>query len=76
MVISDFDVTPCTMRKEDPTWRFALGASPVTDGHVLRLATEADRAFESDRGNGDTTGEDALTMSTARERALVSVPLE
>ena len=40
MIIRDFDVTPCTMRKEDPTWRFALAASPVTDGHVLRLATD------------------------------------
>jgi L-alanine-DL-glutamate epimerase-like enolase superfamily enzyme len=40
MIIRDFDVTVCTMRKEDPTWRFALGASPVTDGHVVRLATE------------------------------------
>jgi L-alanine-DL-glutamate epimerase-like enolase superfamily enzyme len=40
MIIRDFDVTPCTMRKEDPTWRFALGASPVTDGHIVRIATE------------------------------------
>jgi len=40
MIIRDFDVTPCTMRKEDPTWRFALAASPVTDGHVLRIATD------------------------------------
>jgi len=40
MLIRDFDVTPCTMRKEDPTWRFALAASPVTDGHVLRIATD------------------------------------
>src|ERR1051325_4527041 len=40
MVIREFDVTPCTMRKEDPTWRFALAASPVTDGHVLRIATD------------------------------------
>jgi L-Ala-D/L-Glu epimerase / N-acetyl-D-glutamate racemase len=40
MIIRDFEITPCTMRKEDPTWRFALGASPVTDGHVLRLATD------------------------------------
>jgi len=40
MIIRDYDITPCTMRKEDPTWRFALGASPVTDGHVLRIATE------------------------------------
>jgi L-alanine-DL-glutamate epimerase-like enolase superfamily enzyme len=41
MIIRDFEITPCTMRKEDPTWRFALAASPVSDGHVLRLATDA-----------------------------------
>src|SRR5438105_12709106 len=40
MIIRDFTVEPCTMRKEDPAWRFALAASPVTDGHVLRIATE------------------------------------
>jgi L-Ala-D/L-Glu epimerase len=40
MLIRDFDVTPCVMRKEDPTWRFALAASPVSDGHVLRIASD------------------------------------
>lgn len=40
MLITEFDIEPCTMRKEDPAWRFALAASPVTDGHVLRIATE------------------------------------
>jgi L-alanine-DL-glutamate epimerase-like enolase superfamily enzyme len=40
MIIRDFDIVPCTMRKEDPAWRFALGGSPVTDGHVVRIATE------------------------------------
>jgi L-Ala-D/L-Glu epimerase / N-acetyl-D-glutamate racemase len=40
MIIRDFETTPCTMRKEDPTWRFALAASPVTDGHVLRIACD------------------------------------
>src|SRR5690349_20337936 len=40
MIIRDFEITPCTMRKEDPTWRFALAASPVTDGHVVRIATD------------------------------------
>ena len=39
MIVRDFDIHPCTMRKEDPNWRFALGANPVTDGHVLRIAT-------------------------------------
>jgi L-alanine-DL-glutamate epimerase-like enolase superfamily enzyme len=40
MLIREFDIRPCTMRKEDPTWRFALAASPVTDGHVLRIAAD------------------------------------
>jgi L-alanine-DL-glutamate epimerase-like enolase superfamily enzyme len=40
VIVRDFDIQPCTMRKEDPNWRFALGASPVTDGHVLRIATD------------------------------------
>src|SRR5262249_54840724 len=40
MIIREFDITPCTMRKEDPTWRFALAASPVTEGQVLRIATD------------------------------------
>src|SRR5258707_10169753 len=40
MIVREFDLKPCTLRKEDPAWRFALAASPVTEGHVLRLATE------------------------------------
>src|SRR5437899_3511333 len=40
MIIRDFEIAPCTMRKEDPTWRFALAASPVSDGHVIRIATD------------------------------------
>src|SRR5438445_10876531 len=40
MIIRDFDIEPCTMRKEDPTWRFALAASPVSDGHLLRLVSD------------------------------------
>jgi L-alanine-DL-glutamate epimerase-like enolase superfamily enzyme len=40
MIIRDFDIEPCTMRKEDPAWRFALGGSPITDGHVVCIATE------------------------------------
>ncbi len=40
MIIREFDLQPCTMRKEDPAWRFALAASPVTEGHVVRIATE------------------------------------
>jgi L-alanine-DL-glutamate epimerase-like enolase superfamily enzyme len=40
MIIRKFEIEPCTLRKEDPNWRFALGASPVTDGHIVRLAAD------------------------------------
>jgi L-alanine-DL-glutamate epimerase-like enolase superfamily enzyme len=40
MIIREVSVAPCTMRKEDPAWRFALAASPVTEGHVVRIVTE------------------------------------
>ena len=40
MIIREFDIVPCTMRKEDPAWRFALAASPISDGHYIRLVTE------------------------------------
>jgi L-alanine-DL-glutamate epimerase-like enolase superfamily enzyme len=34
------------MRKEDPSWRFALGASPTTEGAVLRIAdTQGNEGF-------------------------------
>jgi hypothetical protein len=40
MIIREFDIKPCTMRKDDPTWRFALAASPVSEGHVVRIAID------------------------------------
>jgi L-alanine-DL-glutamate epimerase-like enolase superfamily enzyme len=40
MKIVEFSVEPCILRKEDPTWRFALGASPTTNGVILRLACD------------------------------------
>ncbi len=40
MKIVAFETKVSIMRKDDPTWRFALGASPVTEGHILRIATE------------------------------------
>ena len=34
------------MRKEDPAWRFALGANPTTEGAVLRIAdTDGNEGF-------------------------------
>ena len=38
--ITSFDLFPCIMPKEDPKWRFALGASPTTEGWTLRLGTQ------------------------------------
>ena len=40
MIITRVELKPCVMRKEDPTWRFALGANPVTEGVVVTLTAE------------------------------------
>src|SRR5258705_12168132 len=37
MIIARVELEPCVMRKEDPKWRFALGASPVTEGVVVTV---------------------------------------
>jgi len=37
--INSVDLEPVTLRKEDPKWRFALGASPLTEGYLVRLKT-------------------------------------
>ena len=38
MLIARAELSPCTLRKEDPKWRFALGASPVTEGVIVTLS--------------------------------------
>lgn len=38
MKIEHFEIRDSVMRKEDPTWKFALGASPITEGKFVRLA--------------------------------------
>ena len=40
MIIDTVDFEPVTLRKEDPNWRFALGASPTTDGLIVRVVTD------------------------------------
>jgi hypothetical protein len=30
MKIDRMTIEPCIMRKDDPTWKFALAASPIT----------------------------------------------
>jgi L-alanine-DL-glutamate epimerase-like enolase superfamily enzyme len=46
MIIGHVLLEPCVMRKQDPKWRFALGASPVTEGAVVTLtATNGAKGF-------------------------------
>lgn len=40
MKIAKITLEPCVMPKEDPTWRFALGASPVTEGLIVSIITD------------------------------------
>ncbi len=40
MKITHFEIFDSVMRKEDPTWKFALGASPTTEGKIVRLVAE------------------------------------
>ena len=40
MRIDRVHLDPIVMRKEDPKWRFALGANPVTEGVVVTIAAD------------------------------------
>ncbi len=40
MQIKSVDVTSCVMAKDDPTWRFALGASPNTSGWIVAITAD------------------------------------
>jgi L-alanine-DL-glutamate epimerase-like enolase superfamily enzyme len=40
LILRGFDIENSVMPKHDPSWRFALGASPVTEGLILRLTAE------------------------------------
>ncbi|HEU0070594.1 MAG TPA: enolase C-terminal domain-like protein [Alphaproteobacteria bacterium] len=35
--IRETNLIPCVMPKDDPTWRFALGANPTTEGLVVAI---------------------------------------
>lgn len=41
MKITDIHLEPCILRKEDPNWQFALGASPITEGLIVSIDTDA-----------------------------------
>ena len=40
MKIERIAITPCVMRKDDPAWRFALAARPVTEGLVVAITAD------------------------------------
>jgi L-alanine-DL-glutamate epimerase-like enolase superfamily enzyme len=40
MRIERVELHPCVLRKQDPKWRFALGASPTTEGVIVTLISE------------------------------------
>ncbi len=41
MIVTRIECEPCVMRKTDPKWRFALAASPVTEGVVVTITSES-----------------------------------
>ncbi|MBB4189477.1 mandelate racemase/muconate lactonizing enzyme family protein [Sinorhizobium terangae] len=45
MEIVAFDVEPVVLKKDDPEWKFALGAKPNTEGVILRVATAEAEGF-------------------------------
>src|ERR1051326_6788851 len=61
MLIARAELSPCTLRKEDPKWRFALGASPVTEGVIVTLSGQNEvQVF----GYGSATPDMGATRST------------
>ena len=40
MEITNIKMEPCILKKDDPTWRFALGASPVSEGLIVSIETD------------------------------------
>lgn len=40
MRVARAELSRCTLRKEDPEWRFALAASPVTEGIIVTLTAD------------------------------------
>lgn len=40
MKIASVEIWPCVMPKEDPDWRFALGASPLSEGWIVCITAD------------------------------------
>jgi L-alanine-DL-glutamate epimerase-like enolase superfamily enzyme len=61
MRIERVELTPCVLRKDDPNWRFALGANPTTEGVIVTLTGE-----DGERGYGYASA--TPHMGATRER--------
>ena len=66
MRIARVDLEPIVMRKEDPKWRFALGASPVTEGVIVTIVSD-----EGTRGHGYASA--TPHMGATREGLMVAL---
>src|ERR1700694_2714622 len=66
MIITRVELEPCVMRKEDPNWRFALGANPVTEGVVVTLAGQ-------DGAEGFGYGSATPHMGATRETLMAAL---
>ena len=72
MIVTRVELKPCVMRKEDPNWRFALGANPVTEGVVVTLtAQDGAQGF----GYGSATPHMGATRETVMAALTRFVPL-
>jgi L-alanine-DL-glutamate epimerase-like enolase superfamily enzyme len=72
MIVTRVELEPCVMRKEDPNWRFALGANPVTEGVVVTLtAQDGAQGF----GYGSATPHMGATRETLMAALTRFVPL-
>src|SRR5690242_9461375 len=66
MKITGFAIADCVMPKEDPTWAFALAASPTTEGLVVSLTTD-----EGVKGHGYASATAHMGASREGMRAIL-----
>jgi len=66
MRIERVELMPCVLRKDDPKWRFALGANPTTEGVIVTLTGES-----GERGYGYASA--TPHMGATRKRLWASL---
>src|SRR5882672_2281616 len=74
MRIDRVEIEPIVMRKEDPKWRFALGASPVTEGVIVTITAdncERGHGYASATPHMGATREGLMAALTRFERLLI-----